>query len=110
MLNAQTHPRKIVEWDAEAYHRLSDMQFEIAMAFLSALTDALVLDAGCGSGRITRELLKRLPRGGVLGVDLAHGMVAMAQTWQQPRGQGDGLLFSLARQRMPSDEPRNFHT
>lgn len=82
MLNAQTQSKAVVEWDAAAYHRLSDMQFDVAMAFLEHLNiaaDAQVLDAGCGSGRITKELLKRLPQGGILGVDLAHGMVAMAK-------------------------------
>ncbi len=88
MLNAQTPSKPVVEWDAEAYHRLSDMQFDIAMAFIETLTiapDALVLDAGCGSGRITQELLARLPQGGVQGVDLAHGMVAMAQKIVVPK-------------------------
>ena len=36
MLNAQTQSKSVVEWDAPAYHRLSDMQFEVAMAFLGA--------------------------------------------------------------------------
>ena len=88
MLNAETQSKTVVEWDAEAYHRLSDMQFDIAMTFLGALNiapDATVLDAGCGSGRITKELLKRLPQGGVLDVDLAHGMVAMARDIVAPQ-------------------------
>jgi trans-aconitate 2-methyltransferase len=35
-----------------------------------------VLDAGCGSGRVTAELVARLPRGRVYAVDMAPSMVA----------------------------------
>ena len=31
--------------------------------------DEVVLDAGCGSGRVTAQLLERLPRGRVIAVD-----------------------------------------
>jgi trans-aconitate 2-methyltransferase len=39
----------------------------------------LVLDAGCGSGRLTAELLESLPRGRVVGVDLSQNMLGQAQ-------------------------------
>jgi trans-aconitate 2-methyltransferase len=35
----------------------------------------VVLDAGCGSGRITAELVRRVPRGSVYAVDVAPSMV-----------------------------------
>ena len=38
-----------------------------------------MLDAGCGSGRATRLLLDRLPRGRVLAVDAAPSMVEQAR-------------------------------
>jgi len=37
-----------------------------------------VLDAGCGSGRLTEELLERLPRGHVIAVDGSVSMLAQA--------------------------------
>jgi trans-aconitate 2-methyltransferase len=41
--------------------------------------DETVLDAGCGSGRITEALIQRLPRGRVIGVDMSESMVAAAR-------------------------------
>ena len=40
--------------------------------------DETVLDAGCGSGRVTELLLERLPQGRVVGVDGSESMVAQA--------------------------------
>jgi trans-aconitate 2-methyltransferase len=41
--------------------------------------DEVVLDAGCGSGRVTAELAKRVPHGRVYGVDVAPSMVEHAR-------------------------------
>jgi trans-aconitate 2-methyltransferase len=38
-----------------------------------------VLDAGCGSGRVTEALLERLPRGRVIAVDASASMVQAAR-------------------------------
>jgi trans-aconitate 2-methyltransferase len=38
-----------------------------------------VLDAGCGSGRVTRLLIERLPRGRVIGVDSSPSMIEQAR-------------------------------
>jgi trans-aconitate 2-methyltransferase len=47
---------KPIEWDAAAYDKLSDPQFSWGMKLLATLPlrgDETVLDAGCGSGRLT---------------------------------------------------------
>ena len=70
------------EWDAEAYHRLSEPQFEWGLKVVERLRlrgDECVLDAGCGPGRLTAELLARLPRGRVLGADLSENMLRTAR-------------------------------
>jgi trans-aconitate 2-methyltransferase len=71
------------DWDAAAYDRVSgDVQFVWALEQLERLPlqgDEVVLDAGCGSGRVTKELIQRLPRGRVYGVDQAPSMVAHAR-------------------------------
>jgi len=72
------------EWDAEAYHRLSEPQFEWGMKVVARLKlrgDETVLDAGCGSGRLSAELLSRLPRGHVLCADLSSNMLRSAREY-----------------------------
>ena len=70
------------EWDAEVYHRVSDPQFEWATEVLRRLElrgDEVVLDAGCGSGRVTALIADRVPRGRVIGIDASESMVAKAR-------------------------------
>lgn len=70
------------DWDAATYERVSDVQFAWALEQLERLPlrgDEVVLDAGCGSGRVTAELVKRVPQGRVYGVDVAPSMVAHAR-------------------------------
>jgi trans-aconitate 2-methyltransferase len=72
-----------VEWDAATYHRVADNQEEWGLEVLDRLElagDERVLDAGCGSGRVTRALLERLPRGRVVGVDGSSTMVEEARS------------------------------
>ena len=69
------------DWDAATYHRVSGPQVEFARALLDRLDlrgDETVLDAGCGSGRVTAMLLERLPNGHVVAVDQAGSMVEHA--------------------------------
>jgi trans-aconitate 2-methyltransferase len=70
------------DWDAASYDRVSDPQFGWALEQLERLAllgDEVVLDAGCGSGRVTAELAARLPRGRVYAVDAAPSMVEHAR-------------------------------
>jgi len=70
------------EWDAGAYHRLSEPQFEWGMKVLQRLElrgHERVLDVGCGSGRLTAELRERLPRGVVVAMDRSSNMVVAAR-------------------------------
>jgi trans-aconitate 2-methyltransferase len=69
-------------WDAETYDRVSNAQVEWAGDVLARLPlegDETVLDAGCGSGRVTAMLLERLPRGQVIGVDSSDEMADFAR-------------------------------
>jgi trans-aconitate 2-methyltransferase len=70
------------DWDADTYHRVAGPQEEWGREVLDRLPlrgDETVLDAGCGSGRVTRLLIERLPRGRVIAVDGAPSMVARAR-------------------------------
>lgn len=70
------------EWDAETYDRVSDPQFNWGMEVLERLElagDETVLDAGAGSGRVTAELIKRLPEGRVIALDGSEQMIEKAR-------------------------------
>jgi trans-aconitate 2-methyltransferase len=56
--------------------------------------DETALDAGCGSGRVTRHLLDRLPRGKVIGVDGSPSMIALALENLEPYGERIELIAS----------------
>jgi trans-aconitate 2-methyltransferase len=74
-----TGPR---EWDAKTYDAISDPQFSWGMEVLGRLEldgDETVLDAGCGSGRVTEELMKHLPTGRMIAVDGSEAMIAQAR-------------------------------
>ncbi len=70
------------EWNSAVYHRLSEPQVSWGKKVLSRVRlrgDEVVLDAGCGTGRLTAELLEALPRGRVVGVDLSQNMLGSAR-------------------------------
>ena len=74
-----TGPR---EWDAQTYDRVSDPQYRLGLEVLERLElagDEYVMDAGCGSGRVTAHLLDRLPDGRILCVDASESMIAVAR-------------------------------
>jgi trans-aconitate 2-methyltransferase len=69
------------EWDADAYQRVSAPQLAWGRTVVERIGlrgDETVLDAGCGTGRVTRLLAERVPRGRVIGVDLSEAMVREA--------------------------------
>ncbi|MGH2837316.1 MAG: methyltransferase domain-containing protein [Thermoleophilaceae bacterium] len=90
------------DWDAATYDRVSTPQVEWAGPVLDRLElrgDETVLDAGCGSGRVTEMLIERLPRGRVIAVDSSPAMVAKARAAIGDRAHV--LLQDLAELRSP---------
>jgi len=70
------------EWDGASYDRISGTMEALGLEVLERLElhgDETVLDAGCGSGRITQALIERLPRGRVIAVDESASMVDAAR-------------------------------
>lgn len=118
------------EWDAASYHRLSAPQFSWGVQVLERLRlggGETVMDAGCGTGRLTAGLLERLPRGRVVAVDLSQNMLAEARSHLSPRSGGrvgfvradlaalpfDGAfdgVFSTAAFHWVPDHPRLFRS
>jgi trans-aconitate 2-methyltransferase len=97
-------PGGTVDWDAASYDSLADPQEEWGREVLDRLElrgDETVLDAGCGSGRVTRLLVERLPEGKVVAVDGSPSMVDMVRDVLRP--QDEALLANLTE--LELDEP-----
>jgi trans-aconitate 2-methyltransferase len=75
-------PAQPREWDASVYHAVATPHQAWGAEILDRLTlrgDETVLDLGCGTGRVSAQLLERLgPGGHVVGVDGSAAMVAEA--------------------------------
>lgn len=70
------------DWDATSYERMSGPLEAMGREVLDRLDldgDERVLDAGCGTGRVTAALVERLPRGEVVAVDGSPAMVEAAR-------------------------------
>ena len=80
------------EWDSQSYDRLSQPQLGWGTrvinraAALPPRGDEMVLDAACGTARVTVELAKLFPRGRVVGLDLSENMLRIAS------GNGEGAV------------------
>jgi trans-aconitate 2-methyltransferase len=95
------------EWDSASYHRLSDHQFDWGIKVLDrvpARGNEIVLDAGCGTGRITAELLKRIPHGQVIAVDLSENMLRSARENLKSQFAGRVAFICADLQQLPFRE------
>jgi trans-aconitate 2-methyltransferase len=72
------------EWNATLYHQISAPQVswgKKVLARVSLRGDEHLLDAGCGTGRLTRDLLEALPRGKVVALDVSQNMLGEARAY-----------------------------
>ncbi|HEX3621201.1 MAG TPA: methyltransferase domain-containing protein [Acidimicrobiales bacterium] len=77
-----TADRSHADWDGATYDRIADPMTRWGSGVLERLPlrgDETVLDAGCGSGRVTEQLLERLPDGRVVAADAAPSMLVEAR-------------------------------
>jgi trans-aconitate 2-methyltransferase len=118
------------DWDASRYHRVAQPHAAWGASVLDRLAlhgDEVVLDAGCGSGRVTAQLLERLPNGQVIAVDNSPAMLDEARNTlsryadrliflqadlleidQQPLPHPVDVVFSMAVFHWIADHPRLF--
>jgi trans-aconitate 2-methyltransferase len=69
-------------WNAEEYLEASSEQQKWAAELIEKLRlkgDENLLDIGCGDGRVTAEIARRLPDGGAIGVDASENMIVFAR-------------------------------
>jgi trans-aconitate 2-methyltransferase len=70
------------DWNATSYDRVADPQTRWGAEVLERLPlegDETVLDAGCGTGRVTELLVVRLPRGRIVALDFSAAMLTQAR-------------------------------
>ena len=70
------------DWDAATYDRLAAPMTRWGREVVDRLElrgDERVLDAGCGTGRVTAMLRERLPRGQVVALDGSASMIELAR-------------------------------
>lgn len=78
----------IREWNAASYHRVANPHVDWGEAVLARIPlqgDETVIDAGCGTGRLTERLLERLSSGHVIAIDQSANMLAAAEAHLGPR-------------------------
>ena len=91
----------MTEWNAEAYHRVSGPQTEWGRRVLARLElrgDERVIDAGCGTGRLTAELVGRLHHGHLIAIDRSWNMLLTARANLRPEF---GRRVSYVRVELP---------
>jgi trans-aconitate 2-methyltransferase len=79
----------MADWDAERYHRVSNPQFEWGRRVLRRLAPQpgeRILDIGCGTGRLTAELVAAMGEGTVVAIDRSEAMLreVTVQAVEQP--------------------------
>jgi trans-aconitate 2-methyltransferase len=95
------------DWDARTYDRVSEPQVRWGTAVLDRLPldgGERVLDAGCGSGRVTELLADRLPRGHVIALDGSPSMIAAARDRLARFGPGIDYVVADLQHALPVDE------
>jgi trans-aconitate 2-methyltransferase len=73
---------EVRSWSGADYDRLSSPMEAMGREVLERLPltgGETVIDAGCGSGRVTEALIARLPSGRVIGVDQSASMIDAAR-------------------------------
>lgn len=95
-------------WDAATYDRVADPMTRWGTTVLGRLDlrgDETVIDAGCGSGRVTEQLLARLPSGRVIALDADAAMVDEARRRLAPSGERVRVRVHDLQQPLPVAAP-----
>jgi trans-aconitate 2-methyltransferase len=95
------------DWDARSYDRVSDPQAQWALEVMARIegSPARILDAGCGSGRVTQMLLERFPAAVVLAVDSSETMLEQAAARLRPFAERTTIVRADLTRPLPVDDP-----
>lgn len=95
------------DWDARTYDRVADPMTRWGSTVLDRLPlrgNERVLDAGCGSGRVTEQLAERLPEGRVIALDGSPSMIEAARERLAPFGDRIEYVVADLGAPLPIDE------
>lgn len=70
------------KWDAKNYHKVSSIQETWAIELLCKRKwkgNEVIVDAGCGTGRVTQIISNILKEGRIYAIDLDHNMIENAK-------------------------------
>jgi trans-aconitate 2-methyltransferase len=99
----------MTDWRGDSYDRISAPHAAMGAPALDRLIldgNERVLDAGCGSGRLTEQLLERLPDGHVIALDGSASMLAeAARRLERFAGRVTYVQADLGRSPLPIDGP-----
>ncbi|OGO53455.1 MAG: hypothetical protein A2V84_08450 [Chloroflexi bacterium RBG_16_70_13] len=96
------------EWDARTYDRIADPMHSWGVEVLERLPltgNERVLDAGCGSGRVTESLAERLPGGHVVALDASPAMLVEARRRLARFGDRVSYVQADLGRPLPIEEP-----
>jgi trans-aconitate 2-methyltransferase len=96
------------DWDAPTYDKVSEPQTRWGAEVLARLPlagDERVLDAGCGSGRVTAALVERLPHGHVVALDASPRMIERARVRLGPSADRVTFVQADLQEPLPMDQP-----
>ncbi|HEV8545417.1 MAG TPA: class I SAM-dependent methyltransferase [Candidatus Limnocylindrales bacterium] len=96
------------DWDAAIYDRVADPMARWGASVLGRLPlrgDERVLDAGCGSGRVTELLAERLPDGTVIALDASPAMIEGARARLARFGERVEFVVADLGRRIPLAQP-----
>lgn len=96
------------DWDAATYDRIADPMTRWGSTVLERLPlrgAETVLDAGCGSGRVTERLAQAVPAGHVIALDGSPAMLDEARARLAPFGSRIEYVLADLREPLPLTEP-----
>ena len=96
------------DWDAATYDRVAHPMTRWVWTSSTRLPlagDERVMDAGCGTGRVTEQLAERLPRGHVVALDGSPAMVEAAHARLARFGERVDYIVADLGQPLPVEDP-----
>jgi trans-aconitate 2-methyltransferase len=93
------------EWDAQTYDAIPLPHVRWGARTLDLLDLAgneRVLDAGCGTGRVTEQLLERLPHGQVVALDGSQAMLAQLRVRMAPELERVEVVYADLMEPLPN--------